>query len=431
MLVSLAVVLALLAGTAYWLAVGGPRGTAPDNRSDGTAGSPGSDAGEPAADERRLPVTEQLAARGRAILGRDREAFLALIDPAASRFKDRQAVIFDRLVTLPISAWEYEYAGEGPQLVGYAASLLPKGSFVARVKLSYTFVGSDSPVESQQFLTLVPRAGKWMFAGDRDNVAGAKSGELGQDVWELGPVNVVHGRSSLVIGSGTASALRAYARQADQAVRDVDTVWTGTWSRRPVVIVPRTAADMAAVIGTSEQIAEQIAAVAIGYDTDLGQGDRVVMNPAAWRELDPEGRRIVMTHEVTHVATSAATDVSVPMWMSEGFAEFLAYRAVDLLDAGVSEELFDLVDAGEGPRELPRDRDFDPAWGEVGTSYEEAFLAVQMIAERYGDEKLLALYAAMGDDEGPVGEDIRKVLGISSDKLVEDWRRFTENTALG
>jgi hypothetical protein len=430
--VSLAVVLALLAGSAYWLAGGGPPETAPSNQSDGTGGPSGPNADKAAAKQRQVRVAELLAARGRAILDRDKAAFVALIDPAASRFKDRQAIIFDRLMKLPISAWQYEYAGEGPQLVGYAASLLPKGSFVARVKLRYTFIGSDSPVESQQFLTLVPRTGTWMFAGDRDNVSGAKSGELGQDVWELGPVNVVQGRSSLVIGSGTASALRAYARQADQAVRDVGTLWRDTWSRRPIVIVPRTEADLAAVIGTSVQVVEQIAAVATGfYDVDLTQGDRVVMNPAAWQELDAEGRRIVMTHEVTHVATSATTDFQVPMWMSEGFADYLSYRAVDLLDVDVTEELYDLVAAGEAPRELPEDKDFDPAWGEVGTAYEEALLAVQMIAEQYGNNKLLDLYVAMGDDEDDADEDIRAVLGISSDELVKDWRRFTENAALG
>jgi hypothetical protein len=423
-------VLALLAGTAYWLVEGGPRGSAPSNRSDGTAGPSGSNAAEEEAKKRRLPVTKLLAARSQAILGRDREAFLALIDPAASSFKDRQAMIFDRLIKLPISVWEYEYSGEGPQLVGYAASLLPKGSFVARVTLRYTFSGSDTPVESEQFLTVVPRAGTWMLAGDRDNVSGALSGELGQDVWELGPVNVVRGRSSLVIGSGTTSELDAYARQADQAVRDVDTLWKGTWSRRPVVIVPRTVADMAAVLGMSEQNAEQAAAVSIRYGSDVPQGDRVVFNPDAWQQMGPEGRRIVMTHEVTHVATGATTDMSVPVWMSEGFADYVAYRAVDLLDAGVSEELHDLVSAGKGPRELPEDRDFDPGWGEVGTSYEEALLAVQMIAERYGNQRLLDLYVAMGDDQRSVDKDIRAILGISKDELVKDWRRFTENTAL-
>jgi hypothetical protein len=429
-LVSLAVVIALVAGSAYWLLAGGQRGSAPLNRSDGSASSSGSKAGEAADKKRRLAVTELLAARSRAIRGRDREAFLALIDPAAGSFKDRQAIIFDRLVTLPISVWEYEYAGEGPQLVGYTASLLPKGSFVAQVKLRYTFVSSDSPVESQQFLTLVPRTGRWMFAGDRDNVSGAVSGELGQDVWELGPVNVVYGRSSLVIGSGSDSALHAYAREADRAVLDVDALWRGKWSHRPVVIVPRTVADMAAVIGTSVQNAEQSAAMATGYDdTDVTLDDRVVINPADWRELDPVDRRIVMTHEVTHVATSAATDYSTPVWMIEGFADYVAYRAVDLLDAGVSDELYDLVAAGDAPRELPEDRDFDPGWGEVDTSYEEALLAVQMIAERHGNQKLLDLYVAMGDDEREVGQDIRAILGISSDELVKDWRRFTENTA--
>ena len=432
MLASFVVVLALVVGVSTWLVAERGDSETRNGQRDATptpSGSKASGLTDEAVVQRRDAITELLEGRSRAILGRDRPAFLALIDPAAGRFKDLQATIFDRLAKVPLATWDYDYAGEGPPLVGYLASLMPKGSFVARVNLRYTFVGNDSHVESQQFLTLVQREGSWLFAGDRDNVLGATSGAFGQDIWELGPVTVVHGRSSLVLGAAKASVLREYAQQADRAVRDVNAVWKGKWSRRPVVIVPRTQADMAAVIGTSEQIAGQITAVAIGYfEADLTHGDRVVINPAAWREIGAEGRQIVMTHEVTHLATRAATG-TVPTWMAEGFADYVAYQAVDFSQAEIVENLLDLVRDGEGPRELPEDRDFDPAYGVVETAYEEGLLVVQMIAERYGEQELVELYQAMADEDDPVGEDIRAILGISSDKLVGDWRDYMQTVA--
>ena len=380
--------------------------------------------------ERQAAITDLLEKRGRAVLDRNRAAFLALIDPAAGRFRDRQATVFDRLTKVPFATWEYDYSGEASPLTGYAASGLPKGSVVARVILRYTFDGSDSPVESQQFLTVVPRDDTWFLAGDRHNLPGVPSGALGQDIWEVGPVTVVRGRFSLVLGASQPSVLRAYARHADLAVRDVDAVWTSDWSRRPVIIVPRTQADMAAIVGTSEAIAEQLTAVATGYyEPDVSHGDRVVVNPAAWEELDRVDRRLVMTHEVTHLVTQPGDDGSVPVWMGEGFADYVAYRAAGYPAAAVAEDFLEEVLDKDAPRELPRDRDFDPAYGAVETAYEEALLAVDLIVDRYGERKLIELYQAMGDDEEPVEQDVRTVLGIPMVEFVQDWRTHLRTVA--
>ena len=384
-----------------------------------------------AAVRRQDDVRRLLQQRSDAVMAKDRDAFLALVDPAAERFRKRQATVFDRLVRIPLASWEYDYSGEGPAMSGYNASLLPEGAFVARVVLRYTFEGSTSPVETQQFLTLVPRGGRWLIAGDRDNVQGAQSGVFGRDIWELGPVSVVHGRSSLVIGNASRKALRAYARHADRAVRDVDRVWDATWSRRPVVIVPRTQADMALVVGTPARGLDQIAAVTTGYSAaGPTNGDRVVINPAAWRELVAEGRRVVMTHEVTHLATRATTYGSVPIWMAEGFADYVAYEAVDIPVEVGAETVLRQVRNGRGPRELPGDTDFDPARGDIAPAYEASWLAARMIAESYGERRLVRLYVAMAADDDTTAErDIEDVLGITEKRLVREWRSFMSAAA--
>jgi hypothetical protein len=429
-----ALVLALVAGgTATWL-VTDHRG--PTKREDAGPPARASAAGAPESDaaiKRQDAASSLLAARSQAILAGDKSAFLALIDPAASRFKARQATIFDRISKVPFSGWEYDFEGEGPALSKEQAARLPKGAFIARVLQRYTFAGADSAVERELFLTMVPRAGDWLLASDEYTGEGAPSADFGRDVWELGPVNVVEGRSSLVIGEAKVSALRSYAREADQAVRDVRAVWKAKWSLRAVIIVPRTQADMAVVVGTSPKGLEQIAAMTTGYSSSgPTRGDRVVVNPRAWRGLQPLGRRVVMSHEVTHVATRAVTYGSVPIWLSEGFADYVAYEAVDLPVSVVAEHLLGQVRAGKGPKQLPGDSDFDATNGDVSPAYESSWLAARMIADRYGERKLIRLYASLADrDNGPVDGDIRAVLGISENRLVRDWRAYLTSLARG
>jgi len=429
-----ALVLALVAGgTVTWLVTdhedqarredGGPPASAT------TAGSPSTSA----AIQHQDAATSLLAARSKAILARDKSAFLELIDPAASRFRTSQAKVFDRLSKVPFDGWEYEFQGEGPALGADQAAAMPDGAFIARVLMRYTLDGTDSPVEREQFLTLVPRDGDWLLASDEYAGEGAPSADFGRDIWELGPVTVVEGKSSLVIGEAKASALRPFAREADQAVRDVRAVWKATWSQRPVVIVPRTQADMAVIVGTSPKGLEQIAAVTTGYSAaGPTQGDRVVVNPKAWRSLQDLGRQVVMSHEVTHLATRAATYRSVPIWMSEGFADYVAYEAVDVPVRTIARHVLDQVRAGKGPKELAGDTDFDASHGDVAPAYESSWLAVKLIADKFGERKLVRLYIALADrNKGPDDGDIRAVLGISEKKLVADWRAYMKSLARG
>ena len=378
---------------------------------------------------RSAGIGDLLDRRALAVRDHDKAAFLALIDPTAEQFRAAQGELFDRLADVPLSGWSYELAGDGPALPKDRSVLLPKGSTIARVRLDYRLEGSDSQVEREQYLTVVPRGGQWLLAGNTDAAASGLKTE--PDIWDLGPVRVVRGQTSLVLGDAPKKELQRLATEADRGVRDVGGVWKRNWSRHPVVVLPKSQSDMAALIGNDGKGLSQIAAVTTGsFESGLSRGDRVVVNPDAWRTLGALGRRVVLAHEMTHLATRAITVNDVPIWLSEGFADYVAYRAVEVPTNVVAGDVLDEVRAGKGPDQLPDDAAFDAARGDIAAAYEGAWLACRMIAERFGEKKLIALYVSYADNQ-PAAQpgDIQATLGISEAELVKQWRAYLDARA--
>lgn len=391
--------------------------------------SPAPAATNAAATKRRDAVEALFNARSRAVLTRDKVSFLSLVDATATRFRARQERLFDQLVKVPFASWSYHVIGDGPALSLQRKRALPAGSWILRVTLFYTFEGASSPVERAQFFTLKPRGDIWLLAEDRD--AAVQDAALSRDIWDLGEIAVVRGAKSLVIGVGSSARLQRFASVADRAVREVDKVWRSAWTHRAVVIVPRTQADMATIINADISGLDQIAAVTTGHShSGPTRGDRVVVNPKAWRELTLDGRNVVMTHEVTHLATRANTWRAIPMWVSEGFADYVAYSAVDVSDRVVAQDILAQVRSGNLPSVLPRDSQFNAANGELGPAYEGAWLVCRMIAQTYGEDQLIELYLRLGDKTPlPVDAELRSVLRVSEAELIADWQLYLKDMA--
>ena len=96
----------------------------------------------------------------------------------------------------------------------------------------------------------------------------------------------LRGDATVVIADrrgATREEMRHLADEADLAVRDVDDIWTGDWPKEPVIVLPRSQADMATLIESNGDGLGQIAAVTTGaFESGLSRGDRIVINPAAW-----------------------------------------------------------------------------------------------------------------------------------------------------
>ncbi|MEU2222443.1 hypothetical protein [Streptomyces sp. NPDC018347] len=369
--------------------------------------------GHPPPDPARTEVQRVLDRRSAALLGHDERAYGATGTRTG----------YTRLRAVPLASFGYRVTAVRRTASGATADAY----------LSYRVTGYDrAPVDTRRTLTLGRTAdGRWYVTADRP------ARKAGQQLWDQGTVTAVRGTHSLVLGTGAPAGLKPFARLADRAVPAVSGAWGTGWSRRVVVLVPASLEGMAALLGSPAADYRGIAAVTTGEAGGSGQApaDRVVVNPEAYTTLGDTGRQVVVTHETTHVATRADTTAATPLWLSEGYADWIGYLGTGRTAAEAAPELGRAVRDGEVPRALPADADFgftsDPT--KLARAYESGWLACRMIADRWGPARLGAFYRAVGAHPrraGAVEDALGKVLGTTSGKFTAGWRDYVR-TQLG
>ncbi|WP_405592559.1 hypothetical protein [Streptomyces sp. NBC_01190] len=363
--------------------------------------------------------------RAAALLHHDRAAFLAGVDPRAERFRARQTAMFDDLAAVPLAAWSYTLVRTGAFALPAAADGTPREA--AEVRLGYRLTGYDTePVASTAYLTLARRGGHWYVAGDDDGVPSGHRTAV--QLWDQGPVHVVRGAHSLVLGLGDPATLRGYAKDADRAVPEVTHAWGTGWPGKVVVEAPATLDQVAALLDARAGDYRDIAAVTTG---ELGgdaraPADRVIINPAAFAQLSAFGRQVVLTHETTHVATRLATTTpTTPRWLSEGIADWVAYRDSGRTAPEIAPELTADVRAGRVPAALPSDAGFAATATGLAQAYEDGWLACRMIADQWSPGTLTAFYRAMAKG-GTVDARLRAAVGLSLPEFTARWRTYVE-----
>ena len=381
---------------------------------------------------RTAAVRLLLAARSDAVMTRARAGFLATVDPSATALRTRQAASFDALSAVPLASFDFELEplSQRPADVQLDTRYGRGQWWAPQVWFSYRLEGFDErPTVVEQHLTFVRRGGRWLLGADDDFAAVGLS--TPRALWDRGPVHAERAPGVLVLGHPeSARLMRNVAMLVGVAVPRVTAGWGTGWSQRVVVLVPRDATELAGLLGSDNDLS-RIAAVATAELAGGGaydpSGDRVLVNPSTFSTLNQLGRQVVLTHEVTHVATRRATGPAVPSWLAEGLADHLAYRDVDLPLQVSARELAQDVRAGRVPDRLPRDQDFTGTNPALSQAYEQAWLVVRLIAERYGEQRLLAFYRAVGAARGVDATDaleqaLDTELGTTPDRLLSDWQ---------
>ncbi len=199
---------------------------------------------------------------------------------------------------------------------------------------------------------------------------------------------------------------------------------------RPLLIVlPATVDQAAAVLGRSPVTLTQIAGVASTIDA-TGVSDApqlVVLNPERFVPLGGDDRQLVVTHESVHVATGSPA-VVMPVWVGEGFADYVALRSSRIPLAQAAGKALDRVRRVGPPRSLPRDADFDSARSRLTEAYQQAWLVFRLLGNRYGPDAVTAFYTDVLDG-ARVGPALEEAMGITRAELTVHWRHELERQA--
>jgi hypothetical protein len=128
------------------------------------------------------------------------------------------------------------------------------------------------------------------------------------------------------------------------------------------------------------------------------------------------------------VATEAATNNTMPLWLLEGFADYVALLDIDLPVSTTAGQIIDRVREDGAPETLPGSAEFDTTTTHLGATYESAWLACRLLADRGGQEALVRLYMEVRDG-APLGSALEKEFGLTEAELTQMWRDLLTDLA--
>lgn len=237
---------------------------------------------------------------------------------------------------------------------------------------------------------------------------------------EPAPLVVGDGRTVHLISLGgprTDALLTRVSADVGDSVRAVGTFWGTDWDRDIVVIATDSDAQFLAQAGLdpSRQWGD-IAAVSVADHVDLehhrADGQRIVFAPGA-SAMSDASLRIVLTHELFHLAARADTAPDAPRWLTEGVADFVA-RPPGALPA----------DAAANTA-LPSDAELDTAGPQRAMGYDRAWWFARFVADTYRVDGLRRLYVeAAGPHHPDFATAVRRALDTDIADLRARWAQW-------
>jgi hypothetical protein len=375
-----------------------------------------------------------LAKRARAVVDRDRAAFLATVDRRQKTYYRRQATLFARMRTVPFSGFDYRLNPRDLESAGrlrrhYRAEQVQ----LASVQVRYKFTGQDaSPVLARESFTFVLTGSGWRIAGPGDSQMRRRDDA---EIWDSGQVRTARSARTLIVHHpGDQDLAQRLLQVADRAYAQVDAAWTGRWERKAVILIPHDQDEAERLVG-ARNLSRVAAVASSSVESGAAErvlGNRIVVNTDNVVRYNDLNLQILVTHEMTHVATRTLGD-AVPLLLVEGFADWAALKPVGLpfeatrpaLDAAVDNRRFD--------GDLPTDLDFRGP--EAAVAYDKGSAFCLWVVNTYGAGKLQALYRKFrgsgetGDDELDRG--FRSVLGVSRETAERRWAAWVSDQLRG
>lgn len=362
-------------------------------------------------------------------------ATVADADPA---FVARQRALFDNLGSLRLASYslraDWERYGDlarpsdRRRYPGAEDLALPVTEERYRIA---GFDRADAAVEDLYY-TFVRDDGGWKIAADDDlDRFGLFSA---RHLWDTGPLYVRRSEHFLLLGHPCAGAGAcsevppSLLPLAERALDQVSRYWKSPWPRRTVVLVPAGEEELVRML---QATFDPENFVAFAYSTiDIEEGPsftapRIVFDPGSLLARPQDDVYSVLVHELLHVATRRASGPFVPIFIEEGFADYVGRDA----DPAALGFLKAEVAAGRFDGRLPRDREFTTGDAtSIFRSYQESHSAIRYLVERWGLRRFLAFYENLGARRLEAGtarfhvdDAMRDVIGIGLRRFEAAW----------
>jgi len=301
--------------------------------------------------------------------------------------------------------------------VAESGAVTEEGRWPGTVDVRWRLAGFDRRTASSEVTVA--------FARDPDGdvrITGFGGSDARLPVWLSGPLQVRRAAGVLVAVRGNAATAGDYLRIARTAVADVREVH-GWRDPRLVIEVPSGQDGLEAALDADPGSYGGVAAVTATVDGSSSPQApvHVFVNPAVIGSLNGRGAQVVLSHEATHVATGVATNASMPLWLLEGFADYVALRDVGLPLSTTAGQILKAVRRDGPPPHLPGRAEFDQQSSQFGREYEAAWLACRVFAEEAGEKALVRLYDRVNDG-APLDAAMRQVSGFGVAELTRRWQ---------
>jgi hypothetical protein len=350
-----------------------------------------------------------------AVAGRDPQGAAGLAPGSDPRAADLLTAVVGNAEALRVAEFTLRY-------VDAVGAVDRAGRWQAAVDMTWRFDGFDrEPVHEEVLVGFDAGAGTVA-------ITSLGGGDRRTPLWLTGPLEVRRSDRSLVLAT-TAAHADLLAQRADAAVPVVQGVLP-RWPGRLVVEVPASQEGLDAALASDPGTYGDIAAVSASVDGALTPDAEVhvFVNPAVYDGLDPVGGQVVMSHEAAHVATGAPLTGGVPLWLLEGFADYVALHDVDLPLATTAGQIIEQVRRDGPPDHLPGQPEFDQTSTHLGAAYESAWVACLVLADLAGQEALVALYERVAR-RGALAGPLRELYGLTEAQLTQQWRQRLRDLA--
>lgn len=392
--------------------------------------------GQVVEDAERAAIDELLARRAEAVMAGDRAAFMQTVATNSQDFVDRQRRLFRGLSDVPLASFRYRVAWERRgDLVRPQDEARYPGAERVSIPLTeerYRIAGFDATEAVEDFYyTYIKENGRWLIAEDADlNDITLYSA---RHLWDFGPLRTRQSEHFLLFEHPckTRRCLSVdddFLALAEQGLDQARRYWDGRFKRRIVVLVPRSGRELKRIIQSTFDLENFVAFAYSTVDPVDGidyTGHRIIPNPRAFEGRATESVRQILAHELLHVATRESAGPFVPIFVDEGFADYVGYSE----DPGALAFFNSDVAAGLFNGQLPEDFEFTIGDGtEIYRNYQKAQSAVRFFIERFGLDSFNRFYRMLGRKEIAAGtaryhidRAFREITGMSYDAFQQAW----------